>query len=287
MIKRGTFCFGFTLVETLVVLMIGAMVVTATLAVYQRVRTASVVIVEHMSEHRLSSEILQKMAEDIDRLAAPGFEATIKFDNRQVRGSDMMYQVAELVLNNSYYGTGDKKQVYEEIIWRAVYDPVEDTVILWRKHSGLNGEDRLFDQANAENVTDTSRDKSRQRFIPIASEVTFFDLRVQQGEQVLGAWKSEKLPKAVRIGLSFAAPQELEDGSYNVADEDIVYRTVAVDRTRMIPYQLVKAELDLGILDDETDDPNDVSRDSEMDTESETDNGKVPETEADGEDREN
>ena len=274
---------GFTLVETLVVVMIGAMVITATMMVYQRVRAASVVIVERMSEYRLSSEILQKIAEDIDRMAAPGFEATVKFQNRQVRGSEMMYSSAQLILNNSYYGNGDKKQTYEEIIWRTVYDPAEDTMILYRKHSGLNGEDPLFDLANAENVSDATRDESRERFIPIAAGVTFFDLAVQQGEQVLNTWTSETLPKAVRIGLSFAGPQELEDGSFNVADEDIMYRTVAVDRTRMIPYEFQKVELDLGVLDDEPDDPNDVSFDSGTDAEAADEEALTPEMEPEGE----
>lgn len=283
MTKRRAFHFGFTLVETLVVVMIGAMVITATMMVYQRVRAASVVIVERMSEHRLSSEILQKIAEDIDRMAAPGFEATMKFQNRQVRGSEMMYQSAQLILNNSYYGNGDKKQTYEEIIWRTVYDPAEDTMILYRKHSGLNGEDPLFDLANAENVSDETRDESRERFIPIAADVTFFDLAIQQGEQLLNTWTSDSLPKAIRIGLSFAPPQELEDGSFNVADEDIMYRTVAVDRTRMIPYQFQKVELDLGVLDDEMDDPNDVSLDSGTDAEAADEEALTPEMETEGE----
>lgn len=269
MVKRGTMCLGFTLVEILVVLMLSAMLITATLAVYHRVRGVSQVIGERMGEHRLTGEILQKIAEDIDRLAAPGFEATMTFRNKAVRGAgDYSIQSAELILSNSYYGNNDKKEVYDEIVWRSVYDPGEETMILYRKHSGLNGEDRLFDRFVGTDAAPETLDESRERFIPVAAGVTYFDLRVQQGEQVLSSWNSEKLPKAVRIGLSFAPPQALEDGRFDVADADIVYRTVAVDRMREIPYEFVKVEMDLGMLDDETaDDPNSVSMDAETDGE--------------------
>lgn len=251
---------AFTLVETLVVLMLSAMIVAATLSVYQRVRAATVVIGDQMSRHRLQDEILQKIAEDIDRLAAPGFEATIKFRNRSVSAAGgVNFQSAELILNNSYYGNNDKKDIYEEIVWRTAYDADEETMILYRMHRGLNAEDPLF--ANKPNQIESTLDKSLERYIPVAAGVTFFDLRTQQGENVLGAWTSETLPKAVRIGLSFAWPVEMEDGSVAVPDDEIMYRTVAVDRSRMIPYNFVKMELDLGVLDDETD-PNDL--DDEM-----------------------
>jgi prepilin-type N-terminal cleavage/methylation domain-containing protein len=262
-----TTCSAFTLVETMVALVIGAMVVTATLAVYQRVRTASVVIVEQMSRHRLQNEILQKMAEDIDRLAAPGFEATMKFANRTLRGNnEVSYASAELVLTNSYYGNNDQKLLYEEVVWRTAYDPVEDTMILYRMHRGLNAEDPLF-----------VGDESRRMYIPVAAGVTFFELRTQHGENILAAWTSDKLPKAVRIGLSFAEPVLLDGGGVGVADDDIVYRTVAVDRSRIIPYELMKVNLDLGVLDEAvTDDPNEPADDT-VDEAMETDADDAPE----------
>ncbi len=245
---------AFTLVETLVVVLISAMVVTATLMVYQRVRSVTVTIADTMGQHRLQNEILQKIAEDIDRLAAPGFEATVKFINRPVRGADnQMIPSAQLVLDNKYYGNNDKEDTYEEIIWQTAYDLNEGTMILYRMHDGLNVEDQLL-ESDAENPTVAGK------YIPVAAGVTFFELRTQQGESVLSAWNSDKLPKAVRIGLSFAEPELLENGEVGVPSEEIVYRTVAIDRTRLIPYKFVKVDLDLGVLDDdEDDDPNGVS----------------------------
>ncbi len=282
-----TTCSAFTLVETLVVLLLSAMIITATLAVYQRVRAATIVIGQRMSEHRLQDEILQKIAEDIDRLAAPGFEATIKFRNRQVRGTDgLTYQSAELILNNSYYGNSDKKDIYEEIVWRTAYDTAEETMILYRMHRGLNAEDPLF--ANKPNQLESTLDKSLERYIPVSAGVTFFDLRTQQGENILGSWTSETLPKAVRIGLSFALPEELEDGEVAVPDEEVMYRTVAVDRSRMIPYSFVKMELDLGVLDkDESTDPNDLVGDMTDDASVEPDDESTGGDETDSRDEGN
>jgi hypothetical protein len=60
----------------------------------------------------------------------------------------------------------------------------------------------------------------------------------------------------VRVGLSFAPQQELADGSIGVPDEQIFYRTIAVDRTRLIPYQFVKKKFDLP-----EEDPNALSQD--------------------------
>jgi len=246
--------FAFTLVETLVVLMIAAMIVTSVMMIYQRVRGSAVTIMDYMYQTELQDEILQRIAEDIDRLAAPGFEASIKFVNKTFDGK---YNGAQLILENNYYGRDDKKQTYEQIIWRAGYDSEDDAMILYRMHDGLNVEDKVLEK----NADDSP---SAGLFIPIASGVTFFELRTQQGQSILSAWTSEeKMPAAVQIGISFAPLEQWADGSISVPEESISYRTVAIDRTRMIPYQFVKKELNLDALDDETDDPNDLLTSSE------------------------
>lgn len=239
--------FGFTLIETLVVLTMSAMILTATLMIYQRVRSSVVTIIEHMEESQLQDEILQKIAEDIDRLAAPGFEATIKFRTKLDNG----YYSGQLILENSYYGTGDRKKTYERIIWQTWYSPQDDVLYLYRMHDGLNLEDKVLE-------ADLQESTAVPRYVPIASGVTAFDLRVQQGENVLSAWTSDKLPQAIRIGISFEPLQELPDGKVGVPEEAMTYRTIAIDRTRMIPYQFVKRSLDLDVLDEEPEDPNDL-----------------------------
>jgi hypothetical protein len=58
------------------------------------------------------------------------------------------------------------------------------------------------------------------------------------------------------------------DGNWAVAEEDIVTRTVAIDRTRMIRYKFVRQEFKV----DEPEDPNAIGDSTE----------DVPETEGEG-----
>ena len=238
------FSFAFTLVETIVVLMLASLILVAVLGVYGRMRANAGTILDRLQQNRLQAEILQKIAEDIDRLAAPGFEATINFQNKLSNG----YRSARLILNNSYYGNNDKKATYEQIEWRSSYDPEYDTLTLYRTHGGLNVEDKVL-----------GVNPKEPPFIPVAAGVTHFELKAQQGQTVLGAWTSQTLPKAVRIGISFAWPQQLDDGSVGVPEEAISFRTVAIDRTRLIPYQFVKKKFDLP----EEEDPNDILDDTD------------------------
>lgn len=242
---------AFTLVETIVVLMLASLILVAVLGVYGRMRANAVTILDRLQQNRLQAEILQKIAEDIDRLAAPGFEATINFNNRLNSG----YHSARLVLLNSYYGNSDKKATYEQIQWHTTYDPDYDTLKLYRMHGGLNVEDKVL-----------GANPDEPPYIPVAGGVTHFELKAQLGETMLGNWTSEALPKAVRIGISFAPPQELDDGSVGVPEEEISFRTVAIDRTRLIPYQFIKKKFELP--DDE--DPNELSGDTDPNALTET-----------------
>lgn len=250
---------AFTLIETIVVLMLAAMVLMAVLGIYNQVRASAVTILDRLGQNRLQTEILQKIAEDIDRLAAPGFDATINFQNKL--GNN--YRSARLILENSYYGNTDKKETFERIEWVAVYDPDYDALKLYRMHTGLNVEDKVLDPA-------PDSDKKGQ-YIPVAEAVTLFEIKAQQGENVLGAWTSETLPKAVRVGLSFAPQQELADGSIGVPDEQVFYRTIAIDRTRLIPYQFVKKTFDLP-----EEDPNDLLQDTDEILEPTDGNNEIP-----------
>ena len=234
---------AFTLIETIVVLMLAAMVLMAVLGIYNRVRASAVTILDRLEQNRLQTEILQKIAEDIDRLAAPGFDATITFQNKLDNG----YRSSRLVLENSYYGNTDKKETFERIQWVSVYDPGYDALKLYRSHGGLNAEDKLFAQAS-------DPASNPEQYIPVAEGVTVFEVKAQQGETILGAWTSETLPKAVRVGLSFAPPQQLADGRIGVPEEQVFYRTIAIDRTRQIPYQFIKKNFDLP-----EEDPNQIS----------------------------
>jgi type II secretory pathway component PulJ len=232
-------------VETLVVLLLAAIILTAVLGIYRQVRISAAAISDRLLQNRLAVEILQKLAEDIDRLAAPGFEASISFRNKLDNGC----RSAQLILDNSYYGNNNRKNSYERVVWQTTYDAQTGTLILYRMHDGLNVEDKV--------VQSKADEAAEGLFIPVAAGVTHFELKAQQGENVLGAWTGTELPRAVRIGLSFDPPQELADGSVGVPEELITFRTIAVDRTRLIPYEFVKKQFDLP----DDDDPNDLADD--------------------------
>ena len=251
---------AFTLVEIMVVVAMSALILMATLMIYQRIRKSATILVGHMDQTQLQDEILQRIAEDIDRLAAPGFEATIKFRNKLDNG----YYSGQLVLENNYYGAGDKKDTFEQVIWQTWYSPEDDILYLYRMHDGLNVEDKVLEKNPEESP-------SAGLYIPVARGVTFFELRAQQGENILSAWTSDKLPQAVRVGISFAPLQELDNGRIGVPEEAITYRTIAIDRTRLIPYQFVKRDLDLdAALNADEQDPNGLSSDAAAGTTDDT-----------------
>ena len=252
---------AFTLVETLTVLALTALLLTAVLQMYHQARRSVSQLGGRLEENRLAREILQKIAEDIDRLAAPGFDATLRFRNKYDNGCNS----AQLTLENKFYAKGNppKAEIYDRIVWQTVYDSFTQTLILYRMHDGLNLEDKVI-----ESGSDVS--PSAGLYIPITDGLTHFELQSQQGENMAAAWMSDALPTAVRIGVSFAPMEELPNGRVGVPEEKVLYRTVAIDRTRFIPYFFVRRRLDTSAI--EKADPNEAET---KDAAAEPDAGKT------------
>ncbi|MBN1457185.1 MAG: hypothetical protein JW912_04975, partial [Sedimentisphaerales bacterium] len=85
--KTSTTCFknkrpALSLVETVTVLVITALVMIATINIYSRIKSASASVTTLLEKNDLPNEILQRIAEDIDRLAVPGFDTTINIEHR-------------------------------------------------------------------------------------------------------------------------------------------------------------------------------------------------------------
>ena len=235
-------------------LLLTAALLTVTLQMYHQVRSSVSRLTGHLDENRLAQEVLQKIAEDLDRLASPGFDASLKFRNKFDNG----FNAAQLTLENKYYGKGTppKAEVYDRVVWQTTYDAFAQSMILYRMHDGLNLEDKVIE-------TGSDVSPSAGLYIPVADGLTHFELQSQQGETMTAAWTAETLPTAVRIGVSFALPEELSDGSVGVPEEKILYRTVAIDRTRFIPYEFIKRKLDTSKIEEDEDpnsvDPNDTT----------------------------
>jgi len=248
---------AFTLVEIITVLAIAAMIIIATINVYGRVKATADSINAHLDENILPKEILQRIAEDLDTLAAPGFDTTVTIRNK----ISNTYNVSQLIIENKFYDAQDKPQTFQKVTWQAQYDAFEDAVILYRAHSGLQLEDPVID---ADKSTLNSQAYYQNRgidlFVPVASGITFFKIEVLENDRLLPAWSKTELPKAVFVTISFAPFIEDIDGSFYIPEEDKISRTIAVDRTRKIAYKFLSKEFDLEEeLEQDQQDPNSLT----------------------------
>jgi len=219
---------GISLVETIVVVAVAAMVMTAVLRIYNQVRTTAVSINQALDEDIMATEILQRIAEDLDRLAAPGLDTRININNKFSHG----YNISRLVIENRIFDKRDSPVIFEKVIWQTYYDTFEEAVILYRSHRGINLEEKLLD-ADKEKI-------QRQMFIPLCTGITFFKIQVLRNEDFLDQWSSSKLPKSVVATISFGEPFKTISGELDVADEEKTSRTIAIDRTRKIKYIFVE-----------------------------------------------
>ncbi len=248
--KKG----AFTLAETLATLIISAMIMIAALGIYSSVRRAAAAINERIERYGLPTEILQRIAEDIDSMIVTVTDTKIIVNNKQAEGN---YSSGQLIIESTIYDTNNKPQTFKKIVWQSQKDPDDDGMILYRAHSGYMVEDRMLDEPK-ENY-------QRELFVPICKGLTHFGVQVIKREELLDKWTDEKLPMALMIMLSFAEPVENLTGEYEVPEEETISRTIAVDRTREIIYAFVKEEYILPI--DESD-PNEVeSEPNEIETE--------------------
>jgi len=250
---------GFSLIEILTVLVLSAMILTATILIFSRVRTSAAAVHSTLDRYGLPEEILQKIAEDIDRLACPGFDATISLRNKIENG----YNSAQLIIENRYYGNGKppKAEIYERVVWQSQYDPETDRLVLYRAHSGVNLDDKVVNRITSDPETDRGKlDIAMSKaFVPICPGLTQFYIGALTGAQEpQPMWAESKMPNGIVLSLSFAPLIQLEDGSFYLPEESIVYRAVAVDRMRPIAYQFVAKTFsaDPNLLDPNQRDPN-------------------------------
>ena len=245
-ISSGSFPRGYSLVEALVVITIASMLVVSVLLIYRRVRGDAAVIEEKLTDKQLAMQVLQRIAEDCDRLAAPGFDSQVMVQNKKDQG---LFSARLMVTNKFYQSTNPPRQkVYEQVIWQTAYDAETDSLILYRSHSGLNVEDKILDESRA-------KDEKRTDFIPVTGGVTFFEVQAISNQKSATVWRQTKLPQGLCLGISFSRPENLPDGGVGIPEEKISYRTVAIDRTRLISYKFVSRVFDVN--DFLPDDPND------------------------------
>ncbi|MDD5326254.1 MAG: prepilin-type N-terminal cleavage/methylation domain-containing protein [Phycisphaerae bacterium] len=235
---------AFSLAEVLVAMTISAMVLVAVLTIYSRAESSAAAITRKLDSSRLPSEVLQRIAEDLDTIVAASADTKVTVENKFENG----FSTARLTILRNLYNDKDEKQTFEKIIWQTSYNNDVNSLVLYRSHSGIASEDKLLDEQK--------EDWERELFVPVCSGVTFFKIQVSVGENFQESWTGNELPKGVVVTISFAEPFKTLAGVLDVPEEEKITRNIAVDRTREIKFILAKKEENKEEQTDEEQEPN-------------------------------
>jgi hypothetical protein len=92
---------GFTLAEAIATLVIATMIMAAVTGIYIGIKRAEVSINRRLEGGFLAMEVLQRISEDIDRLAMPGSDAAVTIKNKlDIRG----YKISQMIIESKIYG---------------------------------------------------------------------------------------------------------------------------------------------------------------------------------------
>ncbi len=256
---------AFSLIETITVLVIAVMVIISAINIYGRVKQTAASIDRRIQKRIFPEEILQLITEDLDRLAAAGFDTAVNFENK----FSNKFNLCRLVIENRIYDSNKREQTFEKVTWQSAYDPYLDALTIYRAHSGINSEDKVLDTSQKNDNKSES-----ELFVPIAEGVTWFRITVPQPDDrdPLDRWTVKTMPNSLHIELSFAEPFETVGGYYEVYEEDIISRTVAIDRTRQITYRFIPRKFDY-----DTQDPNNTENAYGFDSEEEQEESEYEE----------
>jgi prepilin-type N-terminal cleavage/methylation domain-containing protein len=223
---------GFSLAEVLAALTIGAMVLVAVLTIYSRAENSAAAVTRKLESSGLPGEILQRIAEDLDRIITSDPSTRITIDSTRF---DQGYQTAQLVIGKTIFDSKNQEQIFEEIVWQANYNNDANSLTLYRSHSGIALEDKLLDQ---------KREilEKEYPFIPICTGLTYFKIQVPRGQDLQDRWISPALPPGITVTISFGEATPTIRGTLDVPDETKITRTIAIDRTRKIRFELAPAE---------------------------------------------
>ena len=219
---------GFTLAEAIATLAIAAMIMIAAIGIYTGIRRTEAAINRRLESGFLATEILQRIAEDIDRLALPGSDMTMSINNKTEEGG---YKSSRMIIESKIYDKNNKPQTFEKIIWQSRGDPDANGLIIYRAHSGYTLEDKMLDEPKEA--------YEREKFIPICSGATLFSIEAINDSNTTQTWESQNLPRGVKISISFTKPQQDLLGNPVISEEAMKTRTVVIDRFRQLVYQFI------------------------------------------------
>jgi prepilin-type N-terminal cleavage/methylation domain-containing protein len=109
---------GFSLAEVLAAVTIGSMILVAVLSIYNRADKSAAKVTQKLQSTQLSSEVLQRIAEDLDRIISSDQDTTINIQNKFKNG----FPAAKLTITKTIKDSTNKEQTFEEILWQSLYD---------------------------------------------------------------------------------------------------------------------------------------------------------------------
>ncbi len=219
---------GFTLAEVIAVVVISALVLVAMITIHSHAQASVATVERHLGTGRLAREVLQLIAEDLDRMTTgAGSDTKIYVKNKPAGG----YQAAQLRIVKTI-DTTKPDQEFETVVWQTSPDYESDAngLVLYRKHSGLVSEDKLLDEQRA----DWER---AYPFVAVCSGVTYFSVKVPGPDNTFfDTWPGKTLPRGLVVEISFAEPYETEQGTFEIPPEQLYTRNIAINRTRNIKF---------------------------------------------------
>jgi prepilin-type N-terminal cleavage/methylation domain-containing protein len=222
---------GFSLAEVLAALVIAALVLVTVLGIYNRAESCASTINRRLDNYRLPSEVLQRIAEDLDRIIVSDTSVGITIKNKFENG----YPTAQLGIRKVIHDSRNQQKVFEEITWQTSYDYDADSLVLYRRRTSDIGllEDKLLDE---------SRESWEQElFVPVCTGITFFRIQAVKDGESLEKWVGT-IPAGIEIMISFAEPFQTLENTLDVPEEQKYVRSIAIDRTRKIGFKIASKE---------------------------------------------
>jgi prepilin-type N-terminal cleavage/methylation domain-containing protein len=217
---------GFSLAEVLAAMVVASLVMVAVLGIYSRAESVAATIKRKFDSSRLPTEILQRIAEDLDQIMATDTYTTISIKNKFEKG----FPTAQLTIIKSVVGK-QKPMTFEHIVWQTNYDYDSDSLVLYRQRTSEIGllEDKLLDG---------EKEKWEQAlFVPICEGITFFKIQAVKNGEPLDRFIG-RMPLGIQVTISFAEPFKTITNTFDVFEEDKFTRTIAIDRTRKLKFKI-------------------------------------------------
>jgi hypothetical protein len=212
------------------------MIILAAFSLYTRLNNVSAAVIGRLERGQLPREILQLIAEDLDRIISDTKDTKINFQNKIERNG---LQSARIEIIKTIYNKENRPVIFEQIIWQTSLDLIGSPkgMVLYRRHNGIALEDKMLDEPK--------QDFEKQLFIPVCGGVTFFSIQTgnfqteTDGQSALiDRWSADSLPANIIVTISFADPVEVSPGQWQVPDTEKITRIIALDRTRKIPFTI-------------------------------------------------